>query len=93
MSIAEAYIFSRGSKLTGRLKQTGLVLSASSKSWLVKKEAKSGKAATGTRRRKRSGKQAEPTGVWGLETPQLVGIGAAATLAAVFVGLVASTFK
>lgn len=55
----------------------------------------SGKVATGTRRRKRSGKKAAgPEGVmWGLETPQLVGIGAAATLAAVFVGLVASSFK
>lgn len=84
-------------ELTTRLKSTGLVLSASSKSWLVKKadkpSDKSTKAATGTRRRKRSGKQPEPTGMWGLETPQLVGIGAAATLAAVFVGLVASTFK
>lgn len=63
----------------------------------MKKEASSsttkGATATGTRRRKRSQKAASQGVLWGLETPQLVGIGAAATLAAVFAGLVASTFK
>lgn len=82
-----------------RLKQMGLVLDSSSRSYKETRRA-AVKTATGTAAKKPQRKRKQETGAGAgspgllqrLATPQVVGGAAAVGLAAVFVGLVASTF-